>query len=225
MITETDEVARALDDAEKRWPDERDARAKLLLRLVKEGHQAIIELKILGPEAGPAVPLILPILNHREEHRARNALTVLADIGPGAAKAVPILRGLLRHPTKGKQYHGKVCRVLGNIGPAAAPAVPELSAGLRDHMSDQCYGSIKALGKIGPGAEAAIPALSQALKDNDHDVQYVAGTALGQIGPAAIPVLRDAMEETEWLVRINAARALLMICGVPGSIESPQHKD
>lgn len=40
MITETDQVARALDDAAKRWPDE--SRAKLLLRLLEEGHRAVV---------------------------------------------------------------------------------------------------------------------------------------------------------------------------------------
>jgi len=40
-ITETDDVARALDDAARRWPDDRDARGRLLLRLVHEGHEAI----------------------------------------------------------------------------------------------------------------------------------------------------------------------------------------
>jgi len=41
LITETDPVARALDDAAKRWPEDRDSRAKLLLRLVEEGHRAL----------------------------------------------------------------------------------------------------------------------------------------------------------------------------------------
>jgi hypothetical protein len=40
-ITETDDVKRALDDAARRWPEERGARARLLLRLVGEGHDAI----------------------------------------------------------------------------------------------------------------------------------------------------------------------------------------
>lgn len=40
-VTETDEVARALDDAAKRWPEQSGARGKLLLRLVEEGHEAI----------------------------------------------------------------------------------------------------------------------------------------------------------------------------------------
>lgn len=40
-ITETDEVALALDEAAERWPEDSDARGRLLLRLVEEGHRAI----------------------------------------------------------------------------------------------------------------------------------------------------------------------------------------
>jgi hypothetical protein len=42
-ITESDEVARALDDAGRHWPEDRAARGRLLLRLVREGHAAISE--------------------------------------------------------------------------------------------------------------------------------------------------------------------------------------
>jgi hypothetical protein len=39
-VTETDDVARALDDAAKRWPEEHGDRHRLLLRLLWEGHRA-----------------------------------------------------------------------------------------------------------------------------------------------------------------------------------------
>lgn len=42
LITETEQVAQALDDAAERWPAERDNRSKLLLRLVQEGHRAVV---------------------------------------------------------------------------------------------------------------------------------------------------------------------------------------
>lgn len=42
LITETEQVARALDDAAKRWPAESGNRAKLLLHLLEEGHRAVI---------------------------------------------------------------------------------------------------------------------------------------------------------------------------------------
>jgi hypothetical protein len=40
-ITETDAVARALDEAGRHWPEERDAPARLLLHLVEEGERAL----------------------------------------------------------------------------------------------------------------------------------------------------------------------------------------
>lgn len=45
MITETDEVARALDDAAKRWPEDRDRRARLLAHLIEEGHRSVTEVR------------------------------------------------------------------------------------------------------------------------------------------------------------------------------------
>lgn len=42
VITETDDVARALDDAAKRWPDSPN-RTRLLIRLVEEGDRSLAE--------------------------------------------------------------------------------------------------------------------------------------------------------------------------------------
>jgi len=40
-ITETDDVAEALDIAAQRWPEDRGARQRLLLRLVRAGRDAL----------------------------------------------------------------------------------------------------------------------------------------------------------------------------------------
>ena len=45
MVTETDEVGRALDEAALRWPDDRDHRGRLLLRLIEEGHRALRQVE------------------------------------------------------------------------------------------------------------------------------------------------------------------------------------
>ncbi len=42
-MTETDDVARALDAAATRWPEDRDRRARLVLRLLDEGYRALRE--------------------------------------------------------------------------------------------------------------------------------------------------------------------------------------
>ena len=46
VITETDEIARALDAAAKRWPENRDSRAKLVVRLLGEGYRALNETTV-----------------------------------------------------------------------------------------------------------------------------------------------------------------------------------
>ena len=43
VITETDAVARALDDAARRWPEYREHRGRLIVRLLEEGHRALCE--------------------------------------------------------------------------------------------------------------------------------------------------------------------------------------
>ena len=41
VITETDQVAEAIEDAARRWPQEHGNRPRLLLRLLEEGHRAV----------------------------------------------------------------------------------------------------------------------------------------------------------------------------------------
>jgi hypothetical protein len=40
-VTETEELAAALADAARRWPEDRDSPGRLLHRLLREGHRAI----------------------------------------------------------------------------------------------------------------------------------------------------------------------------------------
>jgi hypothetical protein len=42
LITESDDLAAALDDAARRWPEDRHSRAKLLVHLAEVGHRALI---------------------------------------------------------------------------------------------------------------------------------------------------------------------------------------
>jgi len=43
LITETEAVARALDDAARHWPEDSHSRPKLLLHLLEEGHRAVVQ--------------------------------------------------------------------------------------------------------------------------------------------------------------------------------------
>ncbi len=48
MITESEQVAQALEDAAQRWPGDRGNRSKLLLRLLEEGHRAVLDQRAHG---------------------------------------------------------------------------------------------------------------------------------------------------------------------------------
>ena len=43
VVTETDNVSVAIDDAALRWPEDRASRSRLLLRLIQEGHRALLD--------------------------------------------------------------------------------------------------------------------------------------------------------------------------------------
>lgn len=51
VVTESEAVARALDAAARRWPGDRDNRARLLLHLLEEGHRALSEGQERGNQA------------------------------------------------------------------------------------------------------------------------------------------------------------------------------
>jgi len=56
LVTETDELAAALDEAARVWPEDGARRSRLLLRLVGEGHRAITaERERAGQERRAAV--------------------------------------------------------------------------------------------------------------------------------------------------------------------------
>jgi hypothetical protein len=50
LITETDPVARALDAAAQRWPEDSNSRSRLLLHLVEEGHRVLLDRQSVAHE-------------------------------------------------------------------------------------------------------------------------------------------------------------------------------
>ena len=50
IITETADIASALDDAARRWPEDADSRATLLRHLVDEGHRSVAEWRAKARE-------------------------------------------------------------------------------------------------------------------------------------------------------------------------------
>lgn len=68
--------------------------------------------------------------------------------------------------------------------------------------------AVRALARFGPAAVAALPCLRDRLNDPDAEVREQAARALGQLGPVAIPALTDALGNADPAVRREAVWAL-----------------
>jgi hypothetical protein len=75
IVTETDEIASALDDAARRWPDDRASRAKLLVNLVREGHRVLSDENVKQAAARrEAISRTSGVLTHTYSADYRDAL-------------------------------------------------------------------------------------------------------------------------------------------------------
>ncbi len=158
----------------------------------------------IGPDAAPAVDLLVAALESLDEELVTCAAEALGAIGPASAPAVPRLAQLLRSTGYGTQI--SLLRALRGIGPAAVTQLDlVLEASLREKTRDEATLTLAALGP------AAWERMVRWLKEGSVAQRRVACEVLPRAGteaamaPAALAgALRDASPE----VRIAAARGL-----------------
>jgi len=166
-------------------------------------------LKGIGPDARPAVPALIEVLNDPDESLRSEGAVALGSIGPNAGAAVPALvRAIKDCPVE--TLADQAALALGQIGSEAVRALIEA---LHDHDGDVRRHAATALGGVGTKAAAAIPDLLPTLSDSDEEIRTAAAEALGQIGigpgaAAAVPGLLGAIKDSDRDVRRIAALAL-----------------
>jgi HEAT repeat protein len=158
-----------------------------------------------------AVPRLIKALEV-EAVRPR-AAAIIARIGPPAKEAVQALIKALAD--KNPETRNEVLFALAAIGPDAKEAVPAIAQALKDPDPKVCYAACYALGKIGPAAVAAKADLLEHLTGNDHFLCMAGAWALAEIDPKdpqtaakVVPVLIQALEESDPPTRLHAAEAL-----------------
>ena len=103
------------------------------------------------------------------------AAAMLASIGPNAEAAVPTLTGALRDPRWDKYFPTLVPEALGQIGPRAKSAVPTLKKILNESSPQKAVAIVEALWRIDPPeGEVGIPLLENALRDTNQPVRLSA---------------------------------------------------
>jgi len=173
-------------------------------------RSAFSALLRVGPEAAPAVPVLIEALGDADESVRDQAALVLGLIRRGAKEAVPALAKATKD--KSPTVRLKALEALGRIGPDAASAVPVLVEAIQGSDPSLRVFAIQAVYGIGPDAEGAIPALIAALRDSDKIVRLHAAQALANMGPKAkpaVPALIEAVSDPDSAVRSMATAAFV----------------
>lgn len=162
---------------------------------------------LLGTLKDPrAVGPLVALLRDRDRSVRQAAITALTAIGESSVEAVG---ACLADPDLSVQESASA--VLASI--ADRRVLAPLQAALRSHDWIVRMHAAKALGRI--GAVEAVEPLIPLLQDKVKAVREEASSALAAIGEAAIPLLLDALQHVEWLVRLHSVEAL-------GKMRSPR---
>ena len=131
-----------------------------------------------GPEAAPAVPDLISILD-RNDATSTLAASALGQIGPAAKQAIPSL-------LRGARNDGYRIEALGRIHQEPELVVPALTNCLSEALPFEEFTRIRcaeALGQYGTNATPAVPLLTKVLGDPNPFVRSAASNALQQISP------------------------------------------
>lgn len=167
-----------------------------------------------GLPVAEVLPVVMPLLSHKEGYVRHEAANFLAHLKEGALPAIDMLRQALHDSENIVRNSAAVA--IKNIGPAAAVAVPDLIAMLRMSGNGNSMFAAEALGRIGPRAADAVPDLIQMLGSTDQWARSAAAETLGRIGPAAVEAvqaLEKLADDRNESVRNKAYYAIKSIQG------------
>lgn len=177
-------------------------------------HRAAIGIYALGPEAKSAVPDLIALVTNQSPPISRLApVFALSGIGPEAKEAVPFLLDNLKDEDY-EMLHALSAYALGKIGGDARMAIPSLIPLLEDTDDLVRLGAVFALTRINPDAGLGMKPLVDGLISTNAQTRGWAASLLGELGSQAgeaIPVLEEALKDSEVGVQHQAAIALKKI--------------
>jgi len=158
---------------------------------------ALRALRLLGPDAKPAVPAITLALKDRSVDVRIHAASVLGNLKVQAKPALPALFAAAKD--------------MGNLGAVVRPNLPssvtEAAIAAALEIDDQCAADL---------AKAALPALTAALQNKNEAVVLAAGNALAKLGQNAKPALsalEKAYKRSTGLAETTLSQAILAVGG------------
>ena len=139
-----------------------------------------------GPEAAPAVPDLIRILD-RNDATSTRAASALGHIGPAAKQAIPSLLRSAPKTNRGSEFRFQCILALGGIHQEPELVVPALTSCISETLREQDVRirlfCAEALGQYGTNATPAVALLTKLLADQNPNVRRAATNALQQISP------------------------------------------
>jgi RNA polymerase sigma factor (sigma-70 family) len=177
-------------------------------------HGAVLACQILGPDAKPAIPALMKLLNSGYARGYVGA--AFGRIGSDAI--TPVIEALTNGNPEVRWELvvslGNMPIYLGTNGLQASGVIPALTDCLKDKTPIVRSLAARALGQRKVDETTVVPALVESLNDPDFQTRWSACLALGQFGTratSAIPPLLDALHDRRAEVRGTAAIALVQI--------------
>lgn len=198
---------------------------QVYLAVERRRSQAVSILSSLGPEASPAVPILLKMLDSRETSECLQAVRCFGAIGAASPEVLPALARAMEGTSRDVRL--SAIDALAQIasptpaGPwstASAPGTPPASTprtraaagsilvrGLSapDRATRRAVAAV--LGRIGPPDPVYLSALAQSVRDPKLSTGEVGIAAVAAFGPECIPVLIDLLAHVDKNVRRTAA--------------------
>jgi HEAT repeat protein len=182
-------------------------------------RKAVGALGALGPDAAPALPHLIAIIERRRDpHLIWAALNTLSRMGPAAAPAAQAVRSLLDDPASEFNVRQRAAWTLGEIGPSARDAVPSLVPLLGEgdparHDPESIWQlrvtAMIALARVSP--LEAPPHIEPLLDDSGWRLRDGAADAIALCGAPGVPTLLSALRSDVPRRRVAAARGLLKL--------------
>jgi HEAT repeat protein len=175
------------------------------------GQDAGHALAAIGPAGRDAVPGLIQALRHPTPSVRWWAAQALAGIGPAARDAVPVLIERLRDPDREAREYA--AGALGRIGADARSAVPALRELVarepeRTNVRQKAAQALVRIERPREVARTGLQSLAEGLKSPDAGVRLQALEQAQSPGPAAIPLLLEALRDTDLNVAMAAAKVL-----------------
>jgi len=142
----------------------------------EKGLSPYLVFQAMGPNARPAVPALIGLLQEKSGNTQGYAARALGAIGPAAAAAIPALAGLL--DDKNQFARVSAAEALGHLGPSA---VPTLIQALQNRDWLVRAKAAQGLAALGSAATPAVAALKEKLQDEDAEVRRCAAVALSRV--------------------------------------------